>query len=92
MEITDSQVGSRFAEPRVRRSTLASIGRARCPGQLARLRRSGRVVGFIRTVVRIEHFFFAVDMHRRSGGHTRRSLSEVISRATEVIVLGDSQP
>ena len=42
---------------------------------------SGRVVGFVRTVVRSEHFFFAVDMHRKGGGNTRRPLSELVTRA-----------
>ena len=43
---------------------------------------SGRVVGFIRTVVRTEHFFFAVDMHRKSGDTTRRPLSELAARSS----------
>jgi GntR family transcriptional regulator len=43
---------------------------------------AGRVVGFTRTVVRLEHFFFAVDMHRKSGDTTRRPLSELASRVS----------
>ena len=41
-----------------------------------------RVVGFTRTVVRTEHFFFAVEMHRKSGVTTRRPLSELVTRAS----------
>ncbi len=41
----------------------------------------GRVVGFIRTVVRSEHFFFAVDMRRKAGGNTRRPLAELVAKA-----------
>jgi GntR family transcriptional regulator len=40
-------------------------------------------VGFTRTVVRTEHFYFAVDMHRKSGASTRRPLSELVTRANE---------
>jgi GntR family transcriptional regulator len=37
--------------------------------------------GFTRTVVRNDHFFFAVDMHRKSGVRSRAPLSELVSRA-----------
>jgi len=43
---------------------------------------TGRV-GFTRTVVRPEHFFFAVDMHRKSGAPTRRPLSELATRGND---------
>jgi hypothetical protein len=42
---------------------------------------SGRVVGFIRTSVRAENFFFAVDMHRKSGSPSRRPLTELVAGA-----------
>ena len=42
---------------------------------------SGRVVGFVRTVVRSEHVFFAVDMHRKGGAHSGRPLSELVAKA-----------
>ena len=41
---------------------------------------NGRVVGFVRTVVRSEHFFFAVDMHRKEGGLARIPLSELVAK------------
>ena len=41
---------------------------------------SGRVVGFVRTVVRSEHFFFAVDMHRKGRKPARRPLSELVAK------------
>lgn len=41
---------------------------------------NGRVVGFIRTVVRADHFFFAVDMHRKAGIGARRPLTELVAR------------
>ena len=37
----------------------------------------GRLVGFVRTVNRMEHFFFAVDMHRISEKVGRRSATEM---------------
>jgi GntR family transcriptional regulator len=40
-------------------------------------------VGFSRTVIRTEHFFFAVDMHRKSGASTQRPLSELVTKANE---------
>jgi DNA-binding GntR family transcriptional regulator len=42
---------------------------------------TAKVVGFIRTVVRAENFFFAVDMHRKSGAPTRRPLTELVAGA-----------
>jgi GntR family transcriptional regulator len=44
---------------------------------------NGRVVGFIRTVVRAENFFFAVDMHRKSGVPSRRPLTELVAGASD---------
>ena len=44
---------------------------------------ANRKVGFTRTVVRTEHFYFAVDMHRKGGAPTRRPLSELLTRADE---------
>lgn len=43
----------------------------------------GRVIGFTRTVIRTEHFFFAIDMHRKSGAISRRPLTELVVRAAE---------
>jgi GntR family transcriptional regulator len=43
---------------------------------------AGRVIGFTRTVVRTEHFFFAVDMKRRGGSVTRRPLTELVARTS----------
>ena len=40
----------------------------------------GRVVGFTRTVVRPERFFFAVVMHRKAGVATSSALSGVVAR------------
>jgi hypothetical protein len=40
-------------------------------------------VGFNRTVVRSEHFYFAADMHRKTGAPTRRPLSELVARTDE---------
>ncbi len=44
---------------------------------------AGRVIGFTRTVVHVDHFFFAVDMHRKSDQVTRRPLTELISRTAD---------
>jgi GntR family transcriptional regulator len=44
---------------------------------------AGRVVGFSRTVVRTEHFFFAVDMHRKTGQEIRRPLTELAGRSSD---------
>jgi DNA-binding GntR family transcriptional regulator len=42
---------------------------------------AGRVVGFTRTAVRPELFFFAVAMHRKAGVPTGPALSGVVARA-----------
>jgi DNA-binding GntR family transcriptional regulator len=42
-----------------------------------------RVVGFTRTVVRPERFFFAVAVHRKSGVSEGRALSGLVGRAID---------
>lgn len=44
---------------------------------------TGRVIGFTRTVVRVDHFFFAVDMHRKAGAGMRRPLTELVARGRD---------
>lgn len=42
-----------------------------------------RVIGFTRTVVRTEHFFFAIAMQRKGGAISRRPLTELVVRGGE---------
>ena len=68
VDVTDSQLEIEMVpRPGSSPRTSASIRERRSSRSIRSSPTSGRVVGFVRTVVRSEHFFFAVDMHRKEG-------------------------
>lgn len=81
VEITDSQLEMDVTPASAFDSAHLGVDKGSPVVQISSLDSAkDKVVGFIRTVVRPDHFFFAVDMHRDANVEARRPLTELVAK------------